>query len=243
MEGCEHQAELCQEIGRYEDMIRAVRPIIDSTSDQLTPVHRDLIHLAYKEQVLSLLHQYHRIEKLEPRTWKEKYLLNDYLAYIRTQTQQICREILDFIEYKFMVFESTVEGVIFYQKIRGDYYRYMAEIGVSDAEDLSSQSYLKAMDRAAQLPTFHPTRLSLILNYSVYHHDIKKDLREATIIAKEGFDMAIKEVHTVEPRQYKEVMEYLDLIRDNIKVWKEERKAKARAEAESKVKQLAASQS
>ena len=237
MEACEHRAELCQEIDRFADMILAVRPIIDSSTTALLPAHRNLIHEAYKGHVLALLKQYHRIEKQEGRTWREKYLLVDYLAHIREEVRKTSREILDFIDYKFLVFENSVEGVIFYQKIQGDYYRYMAEAGDSDSSMLSSQSYLKAMDRVSQLPSFHPTRLSLVLNYSVFHHDIKKDLREAIIIAKAGFDMAIKEVHVVEPRLYKEVMEYLDLIRDNVKIWKEERKAKIRTEAEIKVKQ------
>jgi len=234
MEVYEHRAELCSETERFTDMIQAVRPIIEHSTTALLPAHRELIHAAYKGRVLASLRQYHRVEKLEAREWREKYLLADYLAHIREEVRQTSREILDFIDYKFLVFEGSVEGVIFYQKIRGDYYRYMAEAGDCDAPVLSSQSYLKAMDRVSQLPSFHPTRLSLVLNYSVFHHDIKKDLREATIIAKEGFDMAIKEVHVVEPRQYKEVMEYLDLIRDNIKLWKEERKVKDRAEAKAK---------
>jgi 14-3-3 protein epsilon len=64
---------------------------------------------------------------------------------------------------------------VFYLKMKGDYYRYMSEVSESDARqrysNLSYEAYKLASDISmADLPSTHPIRLGLALNYSVYYY-------------------------------------------------------------------------
>lgn len=66
--------------------------------------------------------------------------------------------------------QKKPEAVIFYKKMIGDYYRYMAELPVEpEAREAAAQNvegaYMDAKRAAeASLPPTHPLRLSLILN-------------------------------------------------------------------------------
>ncbi|GJS09165.1 14-3-3 protein 9 [Tanacetum coccineum] len=65
------------------------------------------------------------------------------------------------------------ESNVFYYKMKGDYYRYMAEFksgnDKKDVADLSMKAYEAATKTAeAELPPTHPIRLGLALNFSVF---------------------------------------------------------------------------
>ena len=62
-------------------------------------------------------------------------------------------------------------------KMKGDYYRYLAEVA-SEAKkasvvELSQKSYKEATDVAEELDPTHPVRLGLALNYSVFFYEIE----------------------------------------------------------------------
>ena len=62
-------------------------------------------------------------------------------------------------------------------KMKGDYYRYLAEVANAEKKDevvqQSHKSYDEATDVAQQLEPTHPVRLGLALNYSVFHYEIE----------------------------------------------------------------------
>ncbi len=73
---------------------------------------------------------------------------------------------------------------------KGDYSRYKAEITTGNEKEIASESSLKAYETARdiaddELPTTHPMRLGLSLNFSVFHYEILNDSKKACQIAKE----------------------------------------------------------
>ncbi len=92
--------------------------------------------------------------------------------------------------------------------MKGDYYRYLAEI-VTDNErqsnvlnyarkwrflsilvvemaEKSRQAYTDGFDMATnQMPVTHPTRLGLALNFSVFHYEILNERDAACRLAKQ----------------------------------------------------------
>ena len=110
--------------------------------------------------------------------------------------------------------------------MQGDYYRYLAEI-TTDAEreefkDKSLESYKLATDASQSLPTTHPVRLGLALNFSVFYYEIATSPKRACEIAKKAFDDAIAELDTLSEETYKDSTLIMQLLRDNLTLWTSE---------------------
>jgi hypothetical protein len=69
------------------------------------------------------------------------------------------------------------------------------------------------------LPSTHPIRLGVMLNYSVFLCENFKDKKGACSVAKEAFDDAIAGLDTLKEDQYKDATLIMQLIRDNLTLW------------------------
>ena len=84
---------------------------------------------------------------------------------------------------------SPPEAKVFYYKMKGDYYRYKAE--VLDEEEkskvipLAEAAYKDATDVAETLEPTHSVRLGLALNFSVFYYEIQGDKEKACKLAKD----------------------------------------------------------
>lgn len=54
-------------------------------------------------------------------------LVSDYRIKIENELKRICQEVLDVLEDKLLPTASSTESTIFYLKMKGDYFRYLAE--------------------------------------------------------------------------------------------------------------------
>ena len=85
---------------------------------------------------------------------------------------------------------SNAESKVFYLKMKGDYYRYLAEVAIADAKTAvvedSQKAYQDAFDisKSAMQPT-HPIRLGLALNFSVFYYEIMNSPDKACQLAKQ----------------------------------------------------------
>ena len=84
---------------------------------------------------------------------------------------------------------GNTESNVFYLKMKGDYYRYLAEVAtdeqLEDYKKKASQSYKDAQEASEKdMPTTHPIRLGLALNFSVFYYEILNDPEKACTLAK-----------------------------------------------------------
>ena len=100
------------------------------------------------------------------------------------------------------------ESKVFYLKMKGDYFRYLAEVASDEAErqaivQKSCDAYEAAFDisKSEMAPT-HPIRLGLALNYSVFYYEINNAPEKACQLAKQAFDDAIAELDTLNEESY-----------------------------------------
>jgi len=117
------------------------------------------------------------------------------------------------------------ESKVFYLKMKGDYYRYLAEVASDETErgtivQLSCDAYEAAFDisKSEMAPT-HPIRLGLALNYSVFYYEINNAPEKACQLAKQAFDDAIAELDTLNEESYKDSTLIMQLLRDNLTLW------------------------
>jgi len=119
---------------------------------------------------------------------------------------------------------SNAESKVFYLKMKGDYYRYLAEVATGDQRssvvDESQKAYQEAFDvsKGKMQPT-HPIRLGLALNFSVFYYEILNAPDRACHLAKQAFDDAIAELDTLNEDSYKDSTLIMQLLRDNLTLW------------------------
>uniref|UniRef100_A0A4W3J037 14-3-3-like protein GF14-A n=1 Tax=Callorhinchus milii TaxID=7868 RepID=A0A4W3J037_CALMI len=119
---------------------------------------------------------------------------------------------------------TTAESKVFYLKMKGDYYRYLAEVAAAENKkqtvENSQTSYSEAFDisKKEMQPT-HPIRLGLALNFSVFYYEILNSPEQACALAKTAFDEAIAELDTLNEDSYKDSTLIMQLLRDNLTLW------------------------
>ena len=129
------------------------------------------------------------------------------------------------------VLDRCVELYVFYLKMKGDYYRYLAEFTTSDTRknvmENSCESYKLANEVAKEnMVPINAIRLGLALNFSVFYYEIMSQPDKACKMAKEAFDDAIQELDKVKDDSYKDTTLILQLLRDNITLWTSDKEDK-----------------
>eukprot|EP01029_Cantina_marsupialis_P016325 TRINITY_DN362_c0_g1_i1.p1 TRINITY_DN362_c0_g1~~TRINITY_DN362_c0_g1_i1.p1 ORF type:complete len:249 (-),score=59.91 TRINITY_DN362_c0_g1_i1:287-1033(-) len=224
-------AKLAEEVERYDEMIKHVKALAQ-LGNQLTVDERNLLSVAYKNvigsrraswRVLHAIEQKER-EKGEAATHVEQ--IETYKNKVEKELDEISAELLELLEKHLLPNDESLEGKVFYMKMAGDYHRYLAEFKAADNRTQSAENARKAYDdaskMAAELKPTDPIRLGLALNFSVFFYEIIGDQSEACTLAKNAFDQAIAELDDLREDQYKDATLILQLIRDNLTLWRTE---------------------
>jgi hypothetical protein len=158
---------------RYEDMCRFVKKLVEVKTEKgndLDVEERNLLSVAYKNVVGS--------KRASWRTLSggfddgDEEIIHKYRGIVEDELEEICKEVIEVLANNLLktVKDNHDETEVFYLKMSGDYYRYLAEFRVDNAtyKEKSQEYYQKALDVATEnLPETHPTRLGLALNFSV----------------------------------------------------------------------------
>ncbi|KAJ0677730.1 putative 14-3-3 protein [Helianthus annuus] len=70
-----------------------------------------------------------------------------------------------------------------------------------------------------ELPSTHPIRLGLALNFSVFYYEIMNSPERACHLAKQAFDEAIADLDSLSEESYKDSTLIMQLLRDNLTLW------------------------
>merc|ERR1712113_940837 len=148
----------------------------------------------------------------------------EYCKKVEAELQKICDTILGLLDGNFMSKSSSGESKVFYQKMKADYYRYIAEFTDGDkkskAAESARQAYQEAQNVAEKdLAVTHPIRLGLALNFSVFQYEVLQNPDEACKMARTAFEDAIAELDNVQEDSYKDSTLIMQLLRDNLTLW------------------------
>ena|ERR1740139_1613974 len=229
-----YMAKVCEQTERFDDMLVYMKKVLDEFNDEMTIEDRNLLSVAYKNSVGTRRTAWRVLSSIETKEEAKGsqflVLLKDYKVQIEKELNTICDEIIDLLDTKLIVSPSTTanpQSKVFYQKMRGDYYRYIAEYASGEkhttAADKASEAYTEADTIAtANLKTTNPIRLGLALNFSVFHYEVRNDPQKACNLAKKAFDDAIADIETIDEENYKDSTTIMQLIRDNLTLWTSE---------------------
>merc|ERR1712045_484081 len=197
--------------------------------DELSVEERNLLSVAYKNAVGSRRAAWRIITSVEQKESSkgnadQAAYAKEYCKKVEEELQTICDTILGLLDGNLIQKASTGESKVFYQKMKADYYRYIAEFTDGDkkssAAEKARQAYQDAQDVAEKdLAVTHPIRLGLALNYSVFQYEVLSNPEEACKMARSAFEDAITELDNVSEDSYKDSTLIMQLLRDNLTLW------------------------
>jgi len=211
---------------RYDDMAASMKSVTEAGAE-LSNEERNLLSVAYKNVVGARRSSWRVISSIEQKTEgseKKQQLAKEYREKVEKELRDICNDVLSLLDKFLIAKASNAESKVFYLKMKGDYYRYLAEVAIGDAKtavvDDSQKAYQDAFDisKSAMQPT-HPIRLGLALNFSVFYYEIMSSPDKACQLAKQAFDDAIAELDTLNEDSYKDSTLIMQLLRDNLTLW------------------------
>lgn len=226
-------ARLAEQAERYDEMIDFVKRFIrKEPSTVLSVEERNIMSVAYKNIVGARRSGWRVLSSIEQKEERRgnaeaKSRATNYKRTLETELRQFCDEILAIIDNELLPQVSDTEGRVFYLKMKGDYYRYMAEFLHENERHTISENaqtaYTQAYDICKEdLAPTHPTRLGLALNFSVFYYEIMNKKTEACNMAQAAFDEALPELDNIGEENYKDTTLILQLLRDNLTLWKSE---------------------
>jgi len=258
-EQAERFEEMCVIMGKI------VQKKADAKQD-LSVEERNMLSVAYKNVVGARRAAWRALGDDLSEAAEEKNQAKakqDYRVVVETELYAKCKEVLDLLATNLLkkkaVREETktalesaknndpdsptitdltaeLETQVFYLKMSGDYYRYLAEFIKNDNDKLKNsaeEKYNSALELSKALPPTHPTRLGLALNASVCYWEILKKPNKACDLAKKAFDEAIQKLDSLSDSTYKDSTLIMQLLRDNLTIWTAENDANPGEEADA----------
>jgi len=220
------RAKLAEQAERYDDMAAAMKKVTE-TGSELSNEERNLLSVAYKNVVGARRSSWRVISSIEQKTEgseKKQQMAREYREKVEKELKEICQDVLTLLDKFLIAKAANPESKVFYLKMKGDYYRYLAEVASGDDKNAvvgeSQKAYQEAFDIAKEkMQPTHPIRLGLALNFSVFYYEILNAPDKACQLAKQAFDDAIAELDTLNEDSYKDSTLIMQLLRDNLTLW------------------------
>nr|XP_035110289.2 14-3-3 protein zeta/delta-like [Callithrix jacchus] len=219
------KAKLAEQAERYDDMAGCMKSVTEQGAESSNE-ERNLLSVAYKNVGIrrSSWRVISSTEQKKEGAEKKQQMTREYRQKIETELRDICNDVLSLLEKFLIPSASQAESKVFCLKMKGDYYRYLAEVTNGDDKkgivDQSQQAYQEAFEisKKEMQPT-HPIRLGLALNFSVFYYEILNSQEKPCSLAKTAFDEAIAELDILTEESYKDSTLIMQLLRDNLTLW------------------------
>ena len=121
---------------------------------------------------------------------------------------------------------SENESKAFFQKMIGDYYRYVAESATAatleEVKNGALEGYTQSDALSKELNACNPIRLGLALNFSVFHYEVMNDHKKACELGEAALTEALEKIDDVDEETFRDAKSIIELLKENLSLWKEE---------------------
>lgn len=223
-------AKWAESAERYDDMADYMKRVTEA-STTLSQEVRNLLSVAYKNVVGARRSSWRVLSSLETKVMnqndeKKVALAREYKKTVEKELTALCDTVLGLLDDYLIPNAKETESTVFYLKMKGDYYRYLAEVASNEKKvevvENSQKSYDEAFSASDKLDATHPVRLGLALNFSVFYYEIGGQPDKACKLAKDSFDAAVAELDNLDQDSYKDSTLIMQLLRDNLTLWMSE---------------------
>lgn len=223
-------AKLADQSERYEDLMDYMKQVAIHEGE-LSVEERNMFSMAYKNVIGNKRASWRIVSGVEHKEENRHApnavhiaLIKQYHGKIESELETICNEVLSIITDSLLPKTSSAESKVFYHKMKGDYYRYLAEFQGAEARKETAAKSLESYQAATEIaheelaPT-NPLRLGLALNFSVFYYEIMDAPEKACKLAKQAFDDTLAELDTLSEESYKDSTLIMQLLNDNLLLW------------------------
>lgn len=223
-----YQAKLCNSAGRHQKTFNLMESLVRNKKDDLTIEERNLFAISYKHIIAGIRASLTKINQLHSEQ-SEGFgadLILKLKQSIETELKDACNLMVELLDKFLIVNSKSPDSKVFFYKLKGDYYRYLA-LFFNDADYTknSSNAYKQATQFADVLSCINPIKIDLALSFSVFYYDVLKKPEEAISIGSESLNEALERINEVPDEDIKEVTASLQLLKDNIDYWSKEVKS------------------
>jgi 14-3-3 protein epsilon len=206
-----------------------LKPVIKEKGANLTIDERNLLSVAFKNLVSQQRTAIRTIGAIEQNQKYAKFAhgMADYKQRIEEELYRNCDEIIGLIRSDVLAKADVDEAKSFFQKMIGDYCRYVAESAKGDRLEKTKQDALAAYDDACKiaeksLNACNSIRLGLALNFSVFHYEVMKDVRKACELGDKALTDALDKLDDCDEETFRDAQSIIELLRENLALWKDE---------------------
>jgi len=221
-------AKLAEQAERYHEMVHAMKQVAQENKE-LTAEERNLLYVAYKNTTSTRRQTWRALKSIEEQattgkaSTKHLEMIKTYKEKVEKELTTLCNEVLHLLRHYCIPHSTFKESQVFYYKMEGDYFRYFAEFKSGkekeQAMESAQEAYSKGYQVATDLPSTHPIRLGLVLNFSVFYYEVKEDTEIAMKLAKDSYEEATAVIDNLTEDTYKDSTVILQLLRDNLQIW------------------------
>jgi len=221
-------AKVAEQAERYDEMSEHMENV-GKLARELSAQERHLLSVAYQFAVGSRRAALFVLTSVAQKETSKGHVANaqcakEYCEKVKGELQKICDTILGLLDGTLIGKASGGESKVFYQKMKADYCRYIAEFTAGDAKTKAAKSAEDAYAEAEKvaekdLPVMHPIRLGLALNYSVFLYNMQSKPDEACTKARKAFEDCTAALDNVAEDSYNDSTFVRQLLRDNLTLW------------------------
>ena len=130
-------------------MVEYASDFAKAGSEELSLEERNILSVAFKNvvgtrraawRVLTSIEKKENNKGNQTNVEKVKY----YKRQIEEELTRVCQDILDLLEKHLIPKTNSEEAKVFFYKMKGDYYRYIAEYAVADKRNQSANKALQS---------------------------------------------------------------------------------------------------
>lgn len=116
------------------------------------------------------------------------------------------------------------EGLAFFYKMKGDFYRYIAEVyspckRLDEIIKNADEAYKKSM--AVKIHAGSQVKLNCALNQSIFLADLMKNVPEAIKTCERAISDSTDKIEELSDEEFKEAKALVTQMKENIKIWHE----------------------
>mmetsp|Transcript_34524 Transcript_34524/g.62601 ORF Transcript_34524/g.62601 Transcript_34524/m.62601 type:complete len:238 (+) Transcript_34524:78-791(+) len=213
-------AKIAEKAEQYDHMVEYMRRIAEMGT-VLSAEERNMLSAAFKSSVGTCRQAWRTLaSSMIPQ---EDPLVGRYIQKIEGELKTRCRDCLDMLEKNGLTARGDEESQVFFLKMKGDYWRYLAEVSLGDEKsryiEEAQETYQQGFVIAQHLASTNQVRLGLALNFSVFYYEVLSRPDEAVAFGKVALQAADEGLMLLSDDEQREAGFILGLLRDNIAMW------------------------
>jgi 14-3-3 protein epsilon len=223
--------EALLQAARYSDAISCIERLI-SAKPSIDAEECRLFERAFKtatksiRRALRMFMEFY-VSAVEARqVWKAE-MIQVYRASAHSELNGLCCQAIGLLRTSLLPNAESPKATVFFHKLLGDYWRYIAEYESGSEYQLAIQEAEKSYRTAIEFADHHllmsdPMRLGAILHFAIFKFELIKSTSEAADLLLKARAEAEIDLAQLTPADQSESLDLLTVIRVNLGGWLDE---------------------